>query len=164
MKKIHSYTIIELIVVMIIISLIVSFTYVLYNKFQHIFNQIKDDYIKENDIELFYIYLKRDFNDAETVKFENSALLISKSDRHIIYSFNDSSIVKEINGLNDTLHLQIEDLNISTYNSSDLVNEITVTFKKNKILNQIHLFKEYPSITLIRKFGYTTNLNSEKWQ
>lgn len=104
-NRIQSFTLPELLVVMIITAIVVGMAFSVLRLVQKQIHAIETNFNKTSSLALFEQRLWQDFNELNTIQFnkkENSLLLKSEMDT-VIYSFQENYILRN----NDTIKLKI---------------------------------------------------------
>jgi prepilin-type N-terminal cleavage/methylation domain-containing protein len=104
-SKIQSFTLPELLVVMIITAIVVGMAFSVLRLVQKQIHAIEKNFTKTSSLALFEQRLWQDFNELNTIQFnekENSLLLESEMDT-VVYSFRESYILRN----NDTIKLKL---------------------------------------------------------
>lgn len=108
-KKIKSFTITELLVVMILTTIVVAIALLVLTFIQKEISTIQKNYSKTSEIKTLEIALWNDFNVSSVYFFKenNSLICISPVDT-IVYNFKKDVVIRNA----DTLKLEISELNV----------------------------------------------------
>lgn len=104
--KVPSFTLAELVVVLIITSIVVGMAFSVLRLVQNQIHAIQTNFEKTSTLALFEQQLWQDFNEKEVILFkekENSLQLQSEMDT-VNYSFQDHFILRNM----DTIHLKLQ--------------------------------------------------------
>jgi prepilin-type N-terminal cleavage/methylation domain-containing protein len=104
-NKIKSFTLPELLVVMIITAIVVGMAFSVLRLVQKQIHAIETNFNKTTGLVLFEQRLWQDFNELNTIQFnskENTLLLESEMDT-VVYSFQENYIIRN----NDTIKLKL---------------------------------------------------------
>jgi type II secretory pathway component PulJ len=104
-NKVKSFTLSELLVVMIITAIVVGMAFSVLRLVQKQIHTIQKNYDKSTNLSLFEQRLWQDFNEYSQIQFdenENKLMLKSEMDT-ITYSFQDDFILRD----NDTIKLKL---------------------------------------------------------
>jgi type II secretory pathway component PulJ len=104
-NKVKSFTLSELLVVMIITAIVVGMAFSVLRLVQKQIHTIQKNYDKSTNLSLFEQRLWQDFNEYSQIQFdenENKLMLQSEMDT-ITYSFQDDFILRD----NDTIKLKL---------------------------------------------------------
>ncbi|AIG31042.1 hypothetical protein IA01_11500 [Flavobacterium psychrophilum] len=104
-NKVKSFTLSELLVVMIITAIVVGMAFSVLRLVQKQIHTIQKNYDKSTDLSLFEQRLWQDFNEFSQIQFdekENKLMLKSEMDT-ITYSFQNDFILRD----NDTIKLKL---------------------------------------------------------
>lgn len=104
-NKIKSFTLPELLVVMIITAIVVGMAFSVLRLVQKQIHAIQLNFEKTSSLALFEQRLWQDFNELNTIQFnekENSLLLESEMDT-VVYSFQENYLLRN----NDTIKLKL---------------------------------------------------------
>ncbi|MDC9722884.1 MAG: prepilin-type N-terminal cleavage/methylation domain-containing protein [Urechidicola sp.] len=103
-KKIKSFTLSEMMVVLVISAIVISLAITVLNLVQQQIKSINTNYEKNTELRLLERALQYDFNKGEVVYNSRDSLLIShQSTDNTIYEFHKNYILRN----NDTLHFKI---------------------------------------------------------
>jgi len=129
MKKIRSFTIIELVITMVITSVVVSFVYYSYFLLNNQFNTYSH---RSMEIKQFYLLSgiwQRDFERADAIfdTLDSRHFVFSHSDTIVRYSFDTNTIVRQSGGSVDSFTLPATHADIVYVNDSlPLIKEIAL--------------------------------------
>lgn len=126
-KKIKSFTITELLVVMILTTIVVAIALLVLTFIQKEINTIQQNYTKTSEIKTLELALWNDFNVSSVYFFKekNRLICINPIDT-IVYHFKKDFVTRNI----DTLKLEITELNVfrNAKPSVGLIDGIKLTF------------------------------------
>ena len=151
-KKIPSFTIMELLVVMVLISIVISSGALLYLQFnRYLENNIKQTGT-ENTVMLFTHAFIQDINQPGEITANNYEITINKKDgNQIHYTFDDKFIVRTIEETSDTFKITINNLEISHDPLSDEFQEIKTNFVSGAVIYPFLWRKEYENGEMFNK-------------
>lgn len=130
MKKLHSFTIIELVITMVITSVVASVVYYSYSLLNHQFNQYSR---RSMEIKKYYLLSdiwQKDFDKADAIcdTLDNRHFIFTHSDTLVRYSIDSNVIVRQAAGIVDSFKLQATHADIIYVNDSlPLIQAITLT-------------------------------------
>jgi prepilin-type N-terminal cleavage/methylation domain-containing protein len=159
MKKLKAFTLIELIIGMIIGSIVVGSCYTGYSfvlKQYYNYKQTKDTI---NEAMLLHTLISTDFNNARILSYKENNLQVALDSVNIMYSFEDSFILRKESDVIDTFYLQPKAIHFSFLKENDLGNIIDELFFEVTIFDEtkkFHYSKQYSSDILMK---YSSNYN-----
>lgn len=140
--KVKAYTLFEIIISMVIMSVISLIVFVLFSSFLrqlHFYNDTSTEianyaFLKNN--------LKREFHQAKQInRLSNTIIMELKNNQNITYSFSKNHIIKKMNRVIDTIKIKLTDFHITTNQNEQVTNlkldcllfneQISTTFYKN---------------------------------
>lgn len=150
--KVKAYTLFEIIISMVIMSVISLIVFVLFSSFLrqlHFYNDTSSEisnyaFLKNNLKREFYQAQKISSNTINTITFEMD------NNQNISYSFSKNHIIKKINKTIDTLTVKLSDFNIETNQ-----NEQVTALKLDCLL-----FEEPISTIFYKKHSNSININA----
>lgn len=142
-RGVNSFTIIETIIVMILSSLVLMTAYLAFDILHRQFINYQKNSARVNNIYFFYTTLQHDFNNACVVK-NGQNFTLQKETRKITYSFQNSLVTREENGITDTLINNIDEMNL--HQDTTICNKVTES-----------LILYLPKDTLTFNFNYYIN-------
>lgn len=152
--KLQAFTLLEITIAMVLVAIIAGFAYYALNTFAHL---AIDQQIKKRDkyqVELLMHRLSTDWNQAETISYDDNVLLMNDSLGAISYTFLDSLILRNQYKLRiDSFYLKIEIINTETLakNNYDsrLIKCIHAAIHLNNKNIPIELYKEYAAYQIL---------------
>jgi prepilin-type N-terminal cleavage/methylation domain-containing protein len=140
MKKIKAFTLSELLVVLIISSIVISLTFVIFGLVQKHVKAIQENFKFQQERQLFERTLLNDLNTSTSHLKTRDILLFYKFNDTILYNFNNDFILRN----RDTFHLK--KTGKTTLLENKLVREgpidaIKIVFNKSFGNNVIFVFK-----------------------
>lgn len=105
-KNISGFTLMELIVVMIISSIVISFTYMTFSIFEQ---SILSKRELENQITSTYLFLnifKSDLDGSSNIIEDNGELHLLNEKKIITYSFNQGKVIRKSEATSDTFQIK----------------------------------------------------------
>ena len=153
LKKISSFTIIELIITMMISSIIITFGYYSYFLLNNQFNKYHTNSTNINEYYLLSTTLQRDFDRANLIKdtIDNKHLILKSDSTVIYYLIVDSTIMRGLNGNIDTFRIRGDIADVQYVNDSlNLIKEITFNATLNNQLLPFSITKKYSSKELMQ--------------
>jgi competence protein ComGF len=150
MKKnnyIKAYTILEAIFSMLLLSIIVGLTYLLFNLISKQMSILK----KENTMELNYLFFDSNFHEdlSNSIdhKFKKSEITLKYYDKsEISYNFNKKFILRTKENNTDTIPLKIKSFRFLAYNNSINLLEIDILLLNESLKNNYFLYKDLSQI------------------
>ncbi len=113
--KFKAYTIFEVLISMVIMSIILLIVFVLFSSFSKQLRLISESNSKTTDFAIFKHTIKRDFYLAKSINFKYNTIIVKKNDSvNIAYSFNNNYLVRSLNNSSDTIPLYISSHKINT--------------------------------------------------
>ncbi len=109
MKKIKAFTIIELLVAMTIAGIVVSFSILLFLQFQKYIYTFSGKLNYNNEILLFTNVLRFDFDKAEKIGNDGTAIIVRLTGDVINYEFSEEYILRQSIERTDTFHVVCSD-------------------------------------------------------
>ncbi len=149
-KKIRSFTITEMLVVMIITVIVVSITLLVLNIVQTEMGAIRSNYKKTAEIKALEQALWKDFNTSNLFFDKKSNQLQCKNPLDsVLYKFNDTFVVRN----SDTLKVKIESLTflLDGKQSVNEVDAVKILFSKEYLNKEIFVYKTKSSSYYMNK-------------
>jgi len=153
MKKLSGFTTMELSIVLLMTSLIGSIAYNGYLLFkrQVRLHQLNEE--KDINIQSFHRLVKKDLFVSKQIFADRNQLVVDTGKDSIVYRYEETYLVREFNGLKDTL-FDVEEFKLIPYketNPNGLISEINYVLKYKKEAYMIRFKKEYGVKQLIEE-------------
>lgn len=149
--KIKAYTLFEIIISMVIMSVISLIVFVLFSSFLRQINLYNETNTELSNYTFLKNNLKREFFQAEEINANSNSIYIKMNDStNISYAFYNTHIVKKLKSTTDTLFVKLSNFNIQT-NHYDNVNALTL---------DCTIFNEPISCTFYKKYRNSINIKS----
>lgn len=127
MNKLKSFTIIELIVVLIISSILIVLITSVYSNFNKYFQKSLANQKAANEILWISVRLKSDIINSEYVIANNNSLILQYKDRTVTYDIYSDKIVFSNGLIQDSIKVKISDINTG-FISPGIVNYLYFTY------------------------------------
>lgn len=144
--KLKSFTIIELVVIMVVSSIVIFAAITGFLKIQSLFQQTQDNNNITQQIGLLHNTLYHDFEQAYKVRARYNDLYFDMPDESIIrYELNYDNVIRMWDD-----HKEKFFINTKSYSFESLdrrrqyINEIKIEFEYKKIIFPVYLYKNYP--------------------
>lgn len=102
-NKIQSFTLPELLMVMIITAIVVGMAFSVLRLVQKQIHAIETNFNKTSSLALFEQRLWQDFNELNTIQFKDKSLLLESEMDTVVYSFQENYTLRN----NDTIKLKV---------------------------------------------------------
>jgi prepilin-type N-terminal cleavage/methylation domain-containing protein len=149
MKKIRSFTLIEMLVSVTISGIIITIVSIIYLNYQDYFIRFKD--INDNSIRMleFYNVCSRDFSESETVKSDKGMITFCTDTHRTSYFINDDNIIRHQQSGYDTFRIPASDLKVfSLAEIPDLIYKVSFMTILNGDELEMVFRKEYGNAVL----------------
>jgi hypothetical protein len=156
-RRLRAFSVIEALFSMMLLSIIVSLTYLLFN----LINKQMSILEKENMLELNYLIFdsnfREDLNNSINYKFEKNKITMHYYKKpKVSYKFDKNFVLRQIGNTIDTIPLKIKSFRLlRTYRNSISLLEIDITLINESIKNNYFLQKDLSQI--INKKYYNEN-------
>lgn len=152
--KLKSFTLIEMVIVMIISGIIISIAYFSFFIIAQRFNSFSSSSRSLMEIGTLNNLLAEDFNDAKSVNVEGDEILVIKDSSSIHYLFEEEYILRQQESLIDTFKLIAEKKKYYLNNRefflyAGKIDELEFNCEYNKELFYFHFKKNYGADQLI---------------
>jgi type II secretory pathway pseudopilin PulG len=138
-----AFTIIEIIVVMIITSIVIGSSMLLYSNMNKLQNSSFNKGEEESALVLLNAVLRKDCQQAEVVRYNNNELLCIKENSSVSYEFTPLQLIRKAT-ITDTFPFQPVNVQVGYADSThQSVNRISFTLLVKKDSIPFYLFKEY---------------------
>lgn len=101
--KVKSFTLSELLVVMIITAIVVGLAFSVLNLVARQIRTIEKNFQKNTELSLFEQRLWQDFNEHSTIKYSDSKLILLSDVDTVYYTFNEEHVLRN----RDTIHTKL---------------------------------------------------------
>lgn len=138
MKRLASFTIIELLVSMLISSIIISLAYVVYHRSEVSFRKSLDQYTRNNELLQLQVLFNLDCFNVGQAKLNDDKLEIESSDQEKVYYWlTDNKIIRKTKLVIDTFKVgKIEFQTIYQFNKPPDIQRIEITAENKRSLSQ----------------------------
>jgi prepilin-type N-terminal cleavage/methylation domain-containing protein len=153
-KKVNGFTLLEVLIVMILTSLVISLTYTYFNAFQHYIRKTIGMGEQETAILRLETLLIKDFDKASAVLFkQDSGILVVKNNKtEIQYTISDSSAIRYFGNAADTLVINGLYIKPEYFTGQDsLILALTLGVnEKERPTRSYRFFMDYPALMTFR--------------
>jgi type II secretory pathway pseudopilin PulG len=150
--KTPSFTIMEMLVVLILMSIIISSGALLYFQFNKYLQNNIQQTGSENTILLFTRAFKHDLSLPGTISSSADAITIeAKNSNHILYQFDERFIVREAGEAIDTFWMEVKNLELSRNFISGEFQSIQAEFVSGGIVYPFLMVNEPQNVELFNK-------------
>lgn len=152
-RKMSAFTLVELLVVLIISSILMTSLYYAYSFFATQVIMLDKKRTQLADLSLFYSTLYKEFQNGSMVMSTGGGFIIHTSDHSIYYTIETNTIQQKVNGV--TLELPIDLLSIKylfenePVSTNALIDCAIVVFRYQNQQIKWHLIKSYDALTLL---------------
>ncbi len=157
MKKIPAYTVLEILIVISITGFVLTLIIGIYSNINQFITSIKSTTEASYEISRFYSTLRKDFEQAKTIKGNNREIIINGSDYFADYTFTDKKVIftkKPDIDFTDTFHINTGNMHIEYISkNSRIIKKLEFEIQFAKMIIPVNLFKEYTDL-----FYYKQNI------
>ncbi|MGZ4055068.1 MAG: prepilin-type N-terminal cleavage/methylation domain-containing protein [Bacteroidia bacterium] len=161
MKNLKAFTLMELLIGMIVSCIVIGFGYGAYSLIYKQFLSYKK--MKEETMEVaqFKSVMSNDIFAADQLCKEDNKIVLKQEKMNLLYEFDNSFILRKVNGLTDTFKISTSDINpVYTFENRENNELISSFFFSANVLNEDEVFnfsKEYSAKTLMESEANTGN-------
>jgi len=148
MNKTKAFTVIELTVVMILSSIVISITYLSFDILQKQYRDYRESNDKIAMISKLNSLLHTDFNNSEIIIKTDAGILTNYRTKQINYEFDFGFILRKEGEITDTFFVKVDELNThylkqGQLESERIIDELTFETKINNKMRVFHYRKIY---------------------
>lgn len=159
MNKLKAYTILELVMVMLLSAIVISFAYGSYRVVSGMFTRFKQANEQTNQLALLEKLLRQDFLQADYLTQNERELSCFYPDKRIVYTFEEDHVLR-YNRLSDTFFVKPEAIQVEQILAGDqmLVNQLSLSIRAEDTVT-FYFSKQYPATVFMNDLQ-----QEEQWQ
>ena len=151
MKKIASYTLLELIVVLAISGIVLLNIIGLYLYVQKQFQIYKNQIDSEIELVQFMSSLTNDINYGTTIKSRSNEIIIERTNgKQVVYKFKENKVLRTIERV-DTFLISTKKMGTHSFKDYDLINKIDFDIIRGAKVSSFSLIKNYSNATIVNQ-------------
>ena len=158
MNKLKAYTISELVVALVVTAIVISIAGSILLLVKKQYSTYQSSNKELFNINLFQSLLNKDIENAERIYWGNNRLRLETGVNAIVYTFDESKVVRIQKGQTDEFLIQTNDLTIQSLEDKDLVYTVAFEIVEEKHTYPVSLKKEYAPSTLLNPITNNTYL------
>jgi hypothetical protein len=155
--KVKSFTIVELLVVMVLSSIVILLALSFYTSVYKSFYKLTDDMEESNRIYSFINQMNNDFEKADVVDYHNYCYNFMDNDKAFVcyYFENKDIIIRSTDNYNDTLFVNYRNIDTTCINNPNGNNYI------EKLIFEINIDKKWMEVLLAKEYYSKALFNLE---
>jgi len=155
-KQIPAYTLVEVLIAMIIITIVMGIGGVMFIKTQNIFAGIHGDLIESSDAQQLYTNLQRNMRECKYVIADKAGIHACYPLDTVTYQFHEQYIVRHINGLADTFAIPVLNYEVKQLADTRYTELLILELQNNHTLIKYYFYKAYPTRFHLECNGFIT--------